>query len=597
MLGLGLIFFLLAPAWLAAAEEDPLATVRRVADRVIADASFEFTLEPRHNYAPLQRVDFRHELGPSGPAVAYARSEILARDAEVVQLGISSTGPVRIWLNGELVYHRETASATAANATREIEGDLYQLKDAFSVSIRPGRNQILVREEVGDGGEWEFYLAPVPARGTRTVELEFSAKALVTGVAEADWLVLGPLTVDEASGVSAWSGQTGPEQGFQLVYERAGRFWTWQTPRVPLVKTAIVPATSAFRAHSYVSWHYANSNMLFGLLALSARSGEAKYADFVRRCCDFTLDHQKEFEWQFRELHAYRGFDAELFRPVKLDYTTGPALPYAELVAEGNYPRGSPLVKQMADYLQHRQQRLPDGTLCRLEPVASSVWADDLFMSVPFLLRAAKISGDRAGLDEAARQVLQFGHYLFDEHSELFYHGWFSPEKKHSVARWSRANGWMAWAMAETLDALPQNHPAYGAILALFRRHMAGLARVQAPDGLWRQVLDRPDAWEETSGTSMFVLAMARGVQRGWLEPAYAERARRGWRALAEKVDSDGRVHDICQSTPMGFSVDFYLQEERRLNDPRGLGGFITAGVEISRLNEFESRATLVPRP
>jgi rhamnogalacturonyl hydrolase YesR len=182
--------------------------------------------------------------------------------------------------------------------------------------------------------------------------------------------------------------------------------------------------------------------------------------------------------------------------------------------------------------------------------------------------------------------VLQFAHYLFDEHLELFYHGWFSPAAEHSVAHWSRANGWVAWAMAETLDALPKEHPAYPAILALFRRHMSGLARVQAEDGLWYQILDRPKAWEETSSSSMFVLAMARGVRRGWLEPAYAERARRGWRAIAAKVDADGCVHDICQSTPMGFSEEFYLKLERRLNDPRGLGGFITAGVEMAKLNQ-----------
>ena len=52
------------------------------------------------------------------------------------------------------------------------------------------------------------------------------------------------------------------------------------------------------------------------------------------------------------------------------------------------------------------------------------------------------------------------------------------------------------------------------------------MKNVQAPDGMWRQVLDQPDLWEETSCTAMFAYGIARAVNRGWIDASYLEVAR-----------------------------------------------------------------------
>ncbi len=75
------------------------------------------------------------------------------------------------------------------------------------------------------------------------------------------------------------------------------------------------------------------------------------------------------------------------------------------------------------------QERLEDLTFCRPEPRPSTVWADDLFMAVPFLLRMAEISGDETLYDEVARQILQFNSYLLDPESGLYFHGWYNVDK------------------------------------------------------------------------------------------------------------------------------------------------------------------------
>lgn len=73
--------------------------------------------------------------------------------------------------------------------------------------------------------------------------------------------------------------------------------------------------------------------------------------------------------------------------------------------------------------MKHNAFRLEDHTFSRPEPFPATVWADDLFMAVPFLLRMAEITGDISLYDEVARQVIQFNHYLADPSSGLYFHG------------------------------------------------------------------------------------------------------------------------------------------------------------------------------
>jgi len=53
---------------------------------------------------------------------------------------------------------------------------------------------------------------------------------------------------------------------------------------------------------------------------------------------------------------------------------------------------------------------------------------------------------------------------------------------------------------------------------------------------MWRQVLDHPELWEETSCTAMFAYSIARAVNRGWIEPAHMAVARRAFGGIAQQV-------------------------------------------------------------
>jgi len=62
-------------------------------------------------------------------------------------------------------------------------------------------------------------------------------------------------------------------------------------------------------------------------------------------------------------------------------------------------------------------------------------------------------------------------------------------------------------------------------------------------DGMWRQLIDHPEAWPETSSTGMFTFAMITGVKSGWLdEEIYGPAARKAWLALAGYIDQNADI-------------------------------------------------------
>jgi rhamnogalacturonyl hydrolase YesR len=88
---------------------------------------------------------------------------------------------------------------------------------------------------------------------------------------------------------------------------------------------------------------------------------------------------------------------------------------------------------------------------------------------------------------------------------------------------------------------------------------------------MWRQLIDHPEAWEESSSTGMFTFAMIEGVRHGWLaEETYGPVARRGWIALAGFVDQNADLTNVCAGTGKENSYDYYMARPRRTGDFHG---------------------------
>ena len=244
-----------------------------------------------------------------------------------------------------------------------------------------------------------------------------------------------------------------------------------------------------------------------------------------------------------------------------------------------------PLIDTYANWMSTQQFRLSDGTLARNTPMPNTVWLDDLYMGVPCFAQMARLTGDARYFDDAINQVIQFYSKMFVAQKGLYMHGWVQEMSPHPAFHWGRANGWAAMATAELLTVLPKDHPQTTQLRNIFRAHAAGLRRVQAPSGLWHQLLDRPDSYEETSASAMFVFALTRGINKGWISrPTWAPIVLHGWNGLKTKVNSTGQVEGTCIGTSLGWDDTYYLNRPTDVDAAHGYGPIFLAGSEIIRL-------------
>ena len=212
----------------------------------------------------------------------------------------------------------------------------------------------------------------------------------------------------------------------------------------------------------------------------------------------------------------------------------------------------------------------------------------DQFISqvVAFIDRRPQCTGDPKYFDFAIKQVEQFNRYIYDSTTGLYFHTYFNDENMNGVARWGRCNGWVALAQAELLHYLPANHPKRNSLTKLLLRQIVGFSRYQDSSGMWHQVLDRPESYEESSVTAMFVYTVARAVNEGWINRRFITIAQNGWEALAKKVTADGQVPDICIGTSVEEDLQYYFSRPKALNDTHGLGAFLMAGAEMVRAKD-----------
>lgn len=191
-------------------------------------------------------------------------------------------------------------------------------------------------------------------------------------------------------------------------------------------------------------------------------------------------------------------------------------------------------------------------------------WIDDLYMIGILQKKAFEVTSDSVYLNRAAQQ---FAAYLkrLQQPNGLFYHGEEAP------FYWGRGNGWVAVAMAELLDILPKDHPQFNIISGSYRNMMKSLLEHQGESGMWRQLIDVEDAWEESSATAMFGYAIKLGVDAGILNgKLYKEAYQKAWLALVKKLNEKGQLKDICVGTGKSNEMDYYLNRPVVTGDLHG---------------------------
>jgi len=355
--------------------------------------------------------------------------------------------------------------------------------------------------------------------------------------------------------------------------------------------TKNVPEGAKLRfLNSFGEWHYTNGVLNMALINLSKFTGDKKYSDYAAAHVAFGMDNYKYFQARYnkeKDGPHYNFPFGQLWTMRELDdcgAMGASMIDVYEFVKRDDYKQ---YIENTAKHITKGQERIEDGTLVRTFPYKMTLWADDLYMSVPFLARMGKFSGDKKYWDDAITQVKNFSKYLWDNEKELYWHCYYTDLKRNGVAHWGRCNGWVMMAKVHLLNFLPENYPGREDIIKDLERQILGIAKYQSKEGLWHQLLDKNDSYLESSCSAMFVYCIARAVNQGWIDKRYASIALKGWEGLKEyKIQLDGQVKDICVGTGIEDNLVFYYERPARLNEKHGLGAVIDAGIEIIKLKK-----------
>jgi unsaturated rhamnogalacturonyl hydrolase len=258
-----------------------------------------------------------------------------------------------------------------------------------------------------------------------------------------------------------------------------------------------------------------------------------------------------------------------------------------------------------------RQPRTSEGGFWHKNVYPQQMWLDGLFMAQPFYVRYATEKKDTAAFSDITRQFLLVARHTRDPQTGLLVHGWDAARAQRwadsSTGRapnaWGRAMGWYLMAVVETIERIPAQHPDRDAVIRVFQDAVRSVADVQDPvTGLWWQVLDQGDRtgnYLESSASSMFAYALAKGARLGWLDASYRKRAERAFDGLVTNLVSiaaDGMpvLHNVCEVAGLGGnlrrdgsyrdgSFAYYVSEPVVDDDYKGVGPFILAALELGR--------------
>jgi len=339
---------------------------------------------------------------------------------------------------------------------------------------------------------------------------------------------------------------------------------------------------------SWKGWGYAKSLTLYGEYLVYLRTHDKVYLDHIKDWVDFHLDEK-----------------GTINRPITaLDYMLPGNLClilYKELKQE-KYKGCADMVRRAFD----NYPRTKDGGFWHANTKSREwqLWADGVFMSLPFLVRYGHMFGDSKYTDrEAVKQLLIYYKHLNDPATGLLWHAydesgqqsWANPTTHTSGEHWARAIGWYAMTLINVLDLIPKDQPERGELIKILNQLASAFEKYQDKStGLWWQVVDKgtvPGNWLETSSSSMYTFAMFVGAKRGYLPKRFRESALKGYKGVLTQIslDKDGMTNlaNICEGTNVA-DINYYFARKRNTNDFHGIGAFLIMNEQLSGLKTRE---------
>lgn len=158
----------------------------------------------------------------------------------------------------------------------------------------------------------------------------------------------------------------------------------------------------------FLLWKYEMGVTYTGMLKSAEVTGNKKYSEYVIKCFEYFFDKLPYFQ-KLDLLYGNKDNSySQILHTSSLDDCGAMGSALIRNYKINRDPRYLTVINRFADYIMKKQFRLKDGTLARKGPQAHSVWADDSYMSVPFLAQMGSLTGEKKYFNEAVRQISLF---------------------------------------------------------------------------------------------------------------------------------------------------------------------------------------------
>lgn len=329
----------------------------------------------------------------------------------------------------------------------------------------------------------------------------------------------------------------------------------------------------------YGQWYYAGMLCFNGLYKVAGVLDLKEYDEFFYDAMHQMAEYA-DYVKMDRELNGSAAFMPYSMEMKELDNIGVVGVNFAEAYFKSADTIFVPVLERLRQGIDTVVSRFDDGTFCRRE--SNTMWADDLFMSCPFLVRMAQYTGKDKYYQEAIAQIKGFVQRLYMPEKKIFSHIYFIKEDVINGISWGRGNGWIAYAISEVLLHMPMDTEGREYVLSVYKEFMQGICAYQDECGLWHQIINQPNSYLETSGTAMFMIAILRGVRLGWLDKSYLQAALRAWEGMKKYcIDDQGSISGICMGSSCSMEVSYYEKLPVVKDDDHGTGVVLIAICEL----------------
>lgn len=338
-----------------------------------------------------------------------------------------------------------------------------------------------------------------------------------------------------------------------------------------------------------LSWNYSTGLELYSFLKIYEKYGDQSVYDYVKAYAD-TMIHADG---------SIYGYEVAEYN---IDHVNAGKLLFHlyDKTKDERYRKAADLLRSQMD----THPRTSEGGYWHKNVYPHQMWLDGLYMGAPFVAEYAQRFNRPSDFEDMVNQFLIVARHTYDPATKLYRHGWDESRQMHwadsitgqSQHAWGRACGWFMMGMVDILEFIPQETKGREALVEIFAGLAESLLEYRDPQsGVWYQVIDSPGRegnYLESSCSSMFAYAFLKGARLGYLPAKFKQEGESAYHAVVKnfiKTHEDGTVSltDGCAVAGLGGknmrdgSFGYYIGEPVRDNDPKAIGPFIMAALEM----------------